>query len=105
MKTPTVSAMLENVLSLIERETGAPLDDMARSRLELLLNDAVKKSVGLGNEDQFSAREVTVLLTARFYVDFRDASGDGATRYAESLPGKDEPDCHRTWRHNRQIHG
>jgi adenylate cyclase len=63
MKTPTVSVMLENILTLITRETGAPLDDMARSRLELLLNDAVKKAVGLGNEDQFSAREVTVLLT------------------------------------------
>jgi len=63
MKTPTVSFMLENIQSLIERETGAPLDGVGRERLELLLNDAVRNTVGLASEDKFSAREVTVLLT------------------------------------------
>ncbi|MEQ1775664.1 MAG: adenylate/guanylate cyclase domain-containing protein [Burkholderiales bacterium] len=55
--------MLRNIQALIERETGAPLADVGRMRLELLLNDAVKNTVGLGGEDKFAAREVTVLLT------------------------------------------
>ena len=63
MKTPTVSAMLRDIQSLIERETGAPLGDAGRERLELLLNDAVRNTVGLAREDTFSPREVTILLT------------------------------------------
>ncbi len=63
MKTPTVSTMLENIQSLIERETGAPLDRLGYERLALLLNDAVRNTVGLASKDKFSAREVTVLLT------------------------------------------
>jgi adenylate cyclase len=63
MKTPTVSAMLENIQSLIERETGAPLNPAGRERLGLLLNDAVRNTVGLASADKFSKREVTVLLT------------------------------------------
>lgn len=63
MKTPTVSTMLENIQSLIERETGAPLGHEGCERLELLLNDAVRNTVGLARKDKFSAREVTVLLT------------------------------------------
>ena len=63
MKTPTVSAMLRDIQSLIERETGAPLADTGHQRLEQLLNDAVRHSVGLSETDTFSPREVTVLLT------------------------------------------
>jgi adenylate cyclase len=63
MKTPVVSSMLRDIQSLIARETGAPLADEGRQRLELLLNDAVRNAVGLAREDTFSAREVTVLLT------------------------------------------
>lgn len=55
--------MLQNIQALIERETGAPLADVGRMRLELLLNDAIKNTVGLEGEDQFASREVTVLLT------------------------------------------
>ncbi len=63
MKTPTVSAMLRDIQSLIERETGAPLADAGHQCLEQLLNDAVRSSVGLSQTDTFSPREVTVLLT------------------------------------------
>jgi adenylate cyclase len=63
MKTPTIFAMLRDIQSLIERETGAPLADAGRTRLELLLKDAVRNAVGLARDDTFSAREVTVLLT------------------------------------------
>jgi adenylate cyclase len=63
MKTPTVSAMLRDIQSLIQCETGAALPDAGRQRLELLLNDAVRHTVGLARDDKFSAREVTVLLT------------------------------------------
>lgn len=63
MKTPTVASMLKNIQSLIERETGAPLDNLGRQRLESLLNDAVRNTVGLDGEDKFLPREVTVLLT------------------------------------------
>lgn len=63
MKTPRVSEMMRDIQSLIARETGAPLANAGRQRLELLLNDAVRNSVGLTEEDTFSAREVTVLLT------------------------------------------
>ncbi|MEY4769764.1 MAG: hypothetical protein RIQ40_504, partial [Planctomycetota bacterium] len=63
MKTPTVSVMLKNIQALFEGETGAPLATGTRAQLESLLNDAIKNTVGLAREDQFSAREVTVLLT------------------------------------------
>lgn len=63
MKTPTVSVMLKNIQALFEGETGVPLASGTRTQLESLLNDAIKNTVGLAREDQFSAREVTVLLT------------------------------------------
>lgn len=63
MKTLTVSTMLENIQTLIERETGTPLPKAGRQRLEVLLNDAVRNTVGLTGEDRFLSREVTVLLT------------------------------------------
>lgn len=55
--------MMQDIQSLIARETGSPLAGAGRERLELLLNDAVRNSVGLAEKDTFSAREVTVLLT------------------------------------------
>lgn len=63
MKTTAIATTLQSVQELIERETGASLQSGAREQLEKLLINAVKHSVGMGDEDQFSSREVTVLLT------------------------------------------
>ena len=63
MKTPTLLPTLQSIRALIELETGAPLPPAVNLQLEKLLHDAVRNSVGLGSEDKFSSREVTVLLT------------------------------------------
>ena len=63
MKTPTLSSTLQSIQTLIARETGAPLAGEACAQLEALLNYAVRGTVGPNSGDQFSSREVTVLLT------------------------------------------
>ncbi len=55
--------MLTNIQALFENETGMPLAKATRSQLEILLNDAIKRTVGMKGKEQFSSREVTVLLT------------------------------------------
>ena len=78
MKTPTLASTLQRIQALIERETGSPLAGDACAQLETLLNYAIRGSVGLISGDQFSAREVTVLLT--------DLRGFTAISEAHSAP-------------------
>ena len=63
MKTPVLASTLQSVQQLIERETGAPLPQTTRMQLAKVLNDAVRNSVGMAGSENFSSREVTVLLT------------------------------------------
>ena len=55
--------MLRDVHALIERETGVALSEAGRQRLQSLLDGIATDTDGHDNEDQFSAREVSVLLT------------------------------------------
>ena len=63
MKPPSLAAILQGIETLIERETGVPLANASRRRLELLLIEEIATEAGLSKDDSFAAREVTVLLT------------------------------------------
>lgn len=78
MKTPVLASTLQSVQQLIERETGAPLPQTTRTQLAKVLNDAVRNSVGMAGSENFSSREVTVLLT--------DLRGFTAISEAHSAP-------------------
>src|SRR5262245_34199836 len=63
MKTPALASTLQQIQTLVERDTGKALSARAVREDETVLNDAIRQSMGLTHGDQFSAREVSVLLT------------------------------------------
>ena len=76
MKTLALPTALQGIQDLIERKTGNRLDETASRELEQLLFDAAALYAGVSPDQQFSSREVTVLLT-----DLR-----GFTSISESFP-------------------
>ena len=63
MKTPALASTLQQIRTLVERDTGKALSARAVREVEAVLNDTIRQSMGLTHGDQFSAREVSVLLT------------------------------------------
>jgi adenylate cyclase len=76
MKTLALPSALQGIQELIARETGKQLDEAAAYELEQLLADAAAMYAGVSPDQQFSSRDVTVLLT-----DLR-----GFTSISESFP-------------------
>lgn len=63
MKPSAVSAVLHDIQALIAKEAGAPLNADGAMRLEQILSAAASQIDGVGADEKFSSREVTVLLT------------------------------------------
>ncbi len=62
-KQPVHRHSLARILDLIAKETGATLSGPAQGRLERLLGDGLHRSATLAGSEEFSSRDVTILIS------------------------------------------